>query len=207
MREAHDAIDPPAAWRAMSVAVRNIGRDGTCGDGDLGGRHGDLGSEGEAARIAARDAARRGVATPCRSTAAAASRAIPTTSCASSSRGWVERDGCRWVKMKIGTRAGARSAPGARGEARDRRRARCSSTPTAPIACKQALASRGRIRRRGGRTLVRGAGLVRRSRRPAPCARARAGGNGDRCGRIRLHTDYFRRMLAARAPSTCSRRM
>ena len=79
----HDAMDPPAAWRAMQRAVRNIGRDGLA-----------------ATAISAVDTALWDLKAkllelplallfgryrePCRSTAAAVSPPTPTMSCASS---------------------------------------------------------------------------------------------------------------------------
>ena len=75
----------------------------------------------QAARAAARDAARQRARRPCPCTAAAASPATRTPSCAAQLRGWVEQ-GMTRVKMKIGAR------PGARRRRASARRARRSAT-------------------------------------------------------------------------------
>ncbi len=59
--------------------------------------------------------------TPFRSTAAAASRTTPTTGSRSNLSAWVERDGCRFVKMKIGSDPEKDPGADSRGQARDRR--------------------------------------------------------------------------------------
>ena len=97
-----DAMDPQAAWRAMQRAVRNLGREGLA-----------------ATAISAVDSAlydlkarilecpwqrcSAPIATPSRFTAAAGSPPIPMTSSKSQLGGWVSRDGCAFVKMKVGT--------------------------------------------------------------------------------------------------------
>ena len=94
-----DAMNPPAAWRAMQVAVRNLGARAR-GDRDLRRRYRSLGSESRPVRppLALCSAA---IAKPSRSTAAAALPAMTITSLrANSPVGWKGR--CRWVKMKIG---------------------------------------------------------------------------------------------------------
>ncbi|HEY3847153.1 MAG TPA: enolase C-terminal domain-like protein [Acetobacteraceae bacterium] len=98
----HDALDPPAAWRAMQRAVRNMGREGLA-----------------ATAISAIDTAlwdlkAKLLGLPLALLFGRFRDAVPiygsggfTTYsddelCAQLSA-WVESDGCRWVKMKIGT--------------------------------------------------------------------------------------------------------
>ena len=97
-----DAMDPPAAWRAMNRAVRNMGRGGLA-----------------ATAISAVDAAlwdlkARLLDLPLATLLGRARNSVPiygsggfTTYTDEQLRdqlgGWVERDGCAWVKMKIGT--------------------------------------------------------------------------------------------------------
>ena len=72
-------------------------------------------------------------------------------------------------------RARARSAPRrAWRRARDRRARGCSSTPTAPSRSSRRCALAERLRREADVALVRGAGLVRRSRRACALVRERA---------------------------------
>ena len=88
--------------------------------------------------------------------------------------GWVERDGCRWVKMKVGTDPAADPGRVDSCEVGDRR----------PHAVRrrqrrlqhEAGAGPGRhVSARSRSRLVRGAGVVRRSGRSADVAAARAG--------------------------------
>ena len=97
-----DAMDLPAAWEAMVRAVRNIGREGVA-----------------ACAISARDAAlwdakAKLLGLPLVTLLGAARREVPVYGSGGFTTypdevlrdqlaGWVERDGCRWVKMKIGT--------------------------------------------------------------------------------------------------------
>ncbi len=97
-----DAMDPPRAWRRMQGAVRNVGRDGMA-----------------ATAIAAVDAAlwdlkAKLLDLPLAVLLGRYRDDVPiygsggfTTyddeQLQAQLRGWVERDGCRWVKMKIGT--------------------------------------------------------------------------------------------------------
>ncbi len=97
-----DVFDPPAAWRAMSTAVRNLGRDGLA-----------------ATAISALDTAiwdlkARLLAVPLASLFGSFRHTIPIygsggfTSYRDSElreqlSGWIEREGCKAVKMKIGT--------------------------------------------------------------------------------------------------------
>jgi L-alanine-DL-glutamate epimerase-like enolase superfamily enzyme len=97
-----DARDPPAAWRAMQRAVRNMGRDGLAATAisavdtalwDLKGKLLDLPLCLLLGRY--RD-----------SVPIYGSGGFTTYSDAelrAQLSGWVERDGCRWVKMKIGS--------------------------------------------------------------------------------------------------------
>ena len=99
---AQDAMDVPRAWAAMQHAVRNIGREGLA-----------------ACAIAAVDAAlwdlkAKLLGLPLVQLLGARRSEVPiygsggfTTYSDAELRdqlgGWVRRDGCRWVKMKIGT--------------------------------------------------------------------------------------------------------
>ncbi len=100
--KACDALDPPAAWRAMQRAVRNMGRDGLA-----------------ATAIAAVDTAlwdlkAKLLGLPLCLLFGRFRDEVPiygsggfTTYSDDRLReqlsGWVERDGCKWVKIKIGT--------------------------------------------------------------------------------------------------------
>src|SRR5215467_14338452 len=107
-----DAFDPPAVWRAMSIAVRNLGRDGLA-----------------ATAISALDTAiwdlkAKLLAVPLASLLGSFRHAIPVygsggfTSYSDAElreqlSGWVEREGCKAVKMRSGpipnaTRTGSR---------------------------------------------------------------------------------------------------
>ncbi len=97
-----DAIDPPGAWRSMVHAVRNLGRDGLC-----------------AMAISAVDTAlwdlkARVLGVPLALLLGRYRESVPIygsggftsyddTTLARQLSSWVERDGCRWVKMKIGS--------------------------------------------------------------------------------------------------------
>ena len=119
---AHDVMDIPACWRGMRRAVRNMGAEGLAAnaisaiDGalwDLKGKLLDL---------------------PVATLLGQCREAVPIYGSGGFTtytdeelrdqlRGWIERDGCRWVKMKIGTHpqqdphrvAVARQAVGERG--------------------------------------------------------------------------------------------
>jgi L-alanine-DL-glutamate epimerase-like enolase superfamily enzyme len=117
----HDAMDPPAAWRSMQRAVRNIGREGLA-----------------ATAIAAVDTAiwdlkAKLLRVPLTLLFGRMREAVPIYGSggftsysderlADQLSGWVQRDGCRWVKMKIGSEperdpARVRAAKHAIGEA------------------------------------------------------------------------------------------
>ena len=117
----HDAMDPPAAWRAMQRAVRNIGREGLA-----------------ATAIAAVDTAiwdlkAKLLDVPLALLLGRMRKAVPIYGSggftsysderlADQLSTWVQRDGCRWVKMKIGSEpdrdpARVRAAKHAIGEA------------------------------------------------------------------------------------------
>lgn len=97
-----DAMDPPGAWRAMNVAVRNLGREGLA-----------------ATAISAVDTALWDLKAvllgqPLASVLGRYRMAVPIYGSggftsyddgqlARQLAGWVEAEGCRWVKMKIGT--------------------------------------------------------------------------------------------------------
>ena len=100
--QAMDAMDPPAAWRAMTVAVRNIGRSGLAATAI------------SAVDTALWDLKARLLGLPLALLFGRAREAAPiygsggfTTyddaRLATQLAGWVEREGCRWVKMKIGS--------------------------------------------------------------------------------------------------------
>ena len=100
--EGRDVLDPPGAWRAMQRAVRNMGREGLA-----------------ATAISAIDTAlwdlkAKLLDLPLALLLGRYREAVPiygsggfTTYSDGQLRdqlsGWVERDGCRWVKMKVGT--------------------------------------------------------------------------------------------------------
>ncbi|HEY4172102.1 MAG TPA: enolase C-terminal domain-like protein, partial [Rhodopila sp.] len=97
-----DAMDPPGAWRTMNVAVRNLGRAGLA-----------------ATAISAVDTALWDLKAvllgqPLASLLGRYRTSVPIygsggftsyddTQLARQLAGWVEHEGCRWVKMKIGT--------------------------------------------------------------------------------------------------------
>ena len=97
-----DAFDPPAAWRAMNIAVRNMGRDGLAANGisaldtaiwDLKARLLDVSLASLFGRFRE--------AIPIYGSGGFTSYSDDEL-CEQVS-GWVERDGCRCVKMKIGS--------------------------------------------------------------------------------------------------------
>ncbi len=101
----HDAMDPLAAWRTMTQAVRNMGRDGVAATAI------------SAVDVALWDLKAKLLGLPLALLLGRAREAVPIygsggfTSysddqlCAQLA-GWVERDCCQWVKMKIGTDPG-----------------------------------------------------------------------------------------------------
>jgi L-alanine-DL-glutamate epimerase-like enolase superfamily enzyme len=99
----HDAMDPPGAWRAMQAEVRNIGREGLAATAI------------SAADVAIWDLKCKLLDLPLAGLLGRYRNEVPiygsggfTTYSNEQLRdqlsGWVERDGCRWVKMKVGTR-------------------------------------------------------------------------------------------------------
>jgi L-alanine-DL-glutamate epimerase-like enolase superfamily enzyme len=97
-----DVLDPPGAWRAMQRAVRNMGRDGLAATAI------------SAVDTALWDLKAKLLDLPLALLLGRYRDAVPiygsggfTTYSDSRLRdqlsGWVERDGCRWVKMKVGT--------------------------------------------------------------------------------------------------------
>ena len=130
-----------------------------CCDGDLRGRYRTVRSEGAHPRRAAGDAARRAIAKPSRSMAAAASRPIPTSELRRAA--WRLGD-ARWLRVRQDEgwhRSGRRPAACRGGEDGHRQRRRCSSMPTAPTRSTGSRACAA-LCRPGGR-LVRRAGIVR----------------------------------------------
>ncbi len=100
-----NVMDPPAAWRAMNEAVRNMGRDGLAATAI------------SAVDVALWDLKAKLLGLPLALLLGRARDAIPiygsggfTTYTDDQLRdqlaGWVQNDGCRWVKMKVGTHPG-----------------------------------------------------------------------------------------------------
>ena len=98
----HDAMDPPAAWRAMTKSVRNMGRDGLAATGI------------SAVDVALWDLKAKLLDVPLALLLGRAREAVPIYGSGGFTNysddqlrgqlaGWVERDGCRWVKMKVGS--------------------------------------------------------------------------------------------------------
>jgi L-alanine-DL-glutamate epimerase-like enolase superfamily enzyme len=97
-----DAFDPPAAWRAMNAAVRNMGRDGLAANGisALDTAIWDLKAKLLDISLASLFGCFR-EAVPIYGSGGFTSYSDDEL-CEQLS-GWVERDGCRCVKMKIGS--------------------------------------------------------------------------------------------------------
>ena len=104
--EGRDAMDPQGAWRAMQIAVRNLGRAGIAATGisavdaalwDLKAKLLDLPLATLLGRF--RDTV------PIYGSGGFTS--YDDRQLTDQLAGWVERDGCRWVKMKIGADAGS----------------------------------------------------------------------------------------------------
>jgi len=100
--EGRDAMDPPGAWRAMQTAVRNLGRAGLAATAisavdfalwDLKAKLLDVSLACLLGRF--RDDV------PIYGSGGFTS--YTDRQVAEQLAGWVERDGCQWVKMKIGT--------------------------------------------------------------------------------------------------------
>lgn len=98
----HDAMDPQAAWRAMQRQVRNLGRAGLAATAI------------SAVDVALWDSKCQLLDLPLAHLLGCYRDAVPVygsggfTSYADAAlrdqlAGWVERDGCQWVKMKVGT--------------------------------------------------------------------------------------------------------
>ncbi len=96
------AMDPPRAWTAMQHAIRNLGRDGL------------VATAIAAVDIALWDLKARLLGQPLVSVLGAVRDAVPIYGSGgftsyddgqltSQLRGWVERDGCAFVKMKVGS--------------------------------------------------------------------------------------------------------
>jgi L-alanine-DL-glutamate epimerase-like enolase superfamily enzyme len=97
-----DAMDPPGAWRAMQRSVRNLGRDGLAATAI------------SAVDVALWDLKAKLLGVPLALLLGCCRDSVPIygsggfTSYSDDQltaqlAGWVERDGCRWVKMKVGT--------------------------------------------------------------------------------------------------------
>ena len=119
--EGLDAMDPPRAWTAMRRAVRNLGRPGLAATAI------------SAVDVALWDLKARLLDVPLAVLLGRQRDEVPIygsggftsyddATLARQLAGWVERDGCRWVKMKVGTEPGrdparVRAAKAAIGEA------------------------------------------------------------------------------------------
>jgi L-alanine-DL-glutamate epimerase-like enolase superfamily enzyme len=192
----HDAMDPPAAWRAMQRAVRNIGREGLA-----------------ATAIAAVDTAiwdlkAKLLHVPLALLFGRTREAVPIYGSGgftsySDERlgdqlsGWVQCDGCNWVKMKIGSEpehdpARVRAAKQAIGDAI------LFVDANGAYAAKQALALAGEFARSGVAWFeepvssddLDGLRLVRHNAPP---------GMDIAAGEYGYTTDYLHRMLDADA--------
>jgi len=97
-----DVMDPPGAWRAMMHTVRNLGRTGLCA---MAVSAVDIALWDLKARLLGVPLAlllgRYRLCVPIYGSGGFTSYDDATT--ARQLAGWVEQDGCRWVKMKIGT--------------------------------------------------------------------------------------------------------
>ena len=100
--EGLSAFDPPMAWDAMRRAVRNLGAPGLCATAI------------SAVDLALWDLKAKLHGLPLATLLGQARDAVPVYGSGGFTtytdaeleeqlRGWVERDGCRWVKMKVGT--------------------------------------------------------------------------------------------------------
>ncbi len=100
--QGYDALDPQAAWRAMSVAVRNMGRDGLAATAI------------SAVDTAIWDLKAKILGLPLAALFGRFRDHVPIYGSGGFTSytdrqlrdqlsGWVERDGCRWVKIKVGT--------------------------------------------------------------------------------------------------------
>ena len=113
--------------------------------------------------------------------------------------GWVEREGCRWVKMKIGTDPARDPARVATAKGGDRIRRACSSTPTAPIVASRrntwpnVFAAEQDVRWFEEPVSSDDLAGLRQVREHAPAAMEIA------AGEYGYTLDYFRRMLEAGA--------
>ena len=193
------------AWRAMQRAVRNLGRDGLAATRDLGGRHRAVGPQGRSCSTCrwppARPLPRRRADLRQRRLHHLRRRQLREQLA-----GWVERDGCRWVKMKIGTRSrrairiGSRWPSAAIGDARPVRRRQRRLLASSRRCSSPSIFAASRTSRWFEEPVSSDdlAGLRLRARR-------RAGGDGDRGRRIRLHARLFPPHAGGRARSTCCR--
>jgi L-alanine-DL-glutamate epimerase-like enolase superfamily enzyme len=195
--EGHDAMDPPGAWRKMTRAVRNMGRDGLAATAI------------SAVDVALWDLKARLLRLPLALLLGRAREAVPIygsggfTSYSDQQlqaqlAGWVERDGCQWVKMKVGTEperdphraAVAKQAIGERTLFVD---ANGAYTPRQALGLAEIFAAEQDVRwfeEPVSSDDIAGMRYVR-SRMPAGMELA--------AGEYGYDTDYFRRMLGAHA--------
>ncbi len=141
-----DAMDPPAAWRAMQVQVRNMGREGLAATAI------------SAVDVALWDLKAKLLDLPLAVLLGRFRDAVPiygsggfTTYSNEQLRaqlsGWVQRDGCRWVKMKVGTDPEQDPRRVAVAKRRSAIAPHCSWTATAPTIPSRRCSSRTRSRR------------------------------------------------------------
>lgn len=99
-----DAMAPPRAWRAMQVAVRNLGREGlaACAISAVDSALWDLKAKLLELPLAYLLGRYRDEV-PIYGSGGFTS--YDDAQLAEQLSGWVEQDGCRWVKMKVGTHA------------------------------------------------------------------------------------------------------
>jgi L-alanine-DL-glutamate epimerase-like enolase superfamily enzyme len=195
--EGTDAMDPPGAWRRMQSVVRNLGRAGLCA------------SAMSAVDVALWDLKAKLLGVPLATllghyrddVAIYGSGGFTTYDdrrLASQLAGWVERDGCRWVKMKIGAEpkhdparvAAAKSAIGDAGLFVD---ANGAYTVKQAIALARVFAAEQDVRWFEEPLSSDDLEGLRRVREHVPAPMEIA------AGEYGYEPDYFRRMLAAGA--------
>ena len=166
-------MDVRAAWRRIGARCRNAGRPGNRVLRALRGRPRAVGPEGAPARRAARRPPRRRPRPGADLRQRRLLLVLATSGCASSSAAGPTQ-GIPRVKMKVGREPERDPRAARRGPRGDRRRRRAlCATRTAPSRARRRSAWAERYAEPRERDLVRGAGLLRRPRGPAPPARRR----------------------------------
>ena len=187
--KACDALDPPAAWRAMQRAVRNMGREGLAATAI------------SAVDTALWDLKAKLLDLPLCLLFGRFREDVPiygsggfTTYSDDRLReqlsGWV-----RARRLQVGEDEGRHASRAAirtawRWRSERSATACCSSTATAPTTSSRRCCWRREFAQ-PGRGVVRGTGVLRRPGRPAAAAAACAGLHGDRRRRVRLHRRLF----------------